>query len=231
MANYRPTYTDENDLGKRHQDVFSSLKGRILVNARAYYNHTYPHATRFDLITTSDSPSGRLDSLEYRAALIVYPNSMSREWKLLYKSNVCPPIEDAAFEICYWVEEDIKEVFDEVLEVGRYVAVRRRKKTTEPVGEWTAASAAVKKSTASATKDTTASAMKNTTASAMKNTTASAMKNTTASAMKNTTASAAYNNVGQGEATGQETLWKSKHTVRNPTIPSKDTVDTRVIEE
>jgi hypothetical protein len=102
----------------------------FIANARAFYTHTYPHAPRFDLITTSESPTGRLDSLEYRAALIVYPSPTSQEWKMLYKSNICPTIEDAAFEVCYWVEADMREVFDEVLEGGPYVAVRRR--TTAP---------------------------------------------------------------------------------------------------
>lgn len=45
---------------------------------------------------------------------------------MLYKSNVCPTIEDAAFEACYWVEKDMRGAFDRVLEIETYVAVRGR---------------------------------------------------------------------------------------------------------
>jgi hypothetical protein len=33
---------------------------------------------------------------------------------MLYKSNSCPTIEDAAFEVKYWVEEDMNAVFDKM---------------------------------------------------------------------------------------------------------------------
>ncbi|KAF1843651.1 uncharacterized protein K460DRAFT_433363 [Cucurbitaria berberidis CBS 394.84] len=99
------------------QETFRELKKRILSNAHAYYAHHFPRSERFDLITSSTTPTGRLDSREWRAALIVYPDPKRHDWRVLYKSNACPSVEDAAFEIKYWIEEDMSAVFDKV-EVG-----------------------------------------------------------------------------------------------------------------
>ena len=98
------------------QDTFQfcDLKKRILSNAHAYYAHRFPKADRFDLITSSTTPTGRLDSVEFRCALIVYLDPKSKNWLMLYKSNSCPTIEDAAFEVKYWVEEDMNAVFDKM---------------------------------------------------------------------------------------------------------------------
>jgi hypothetical protein len=93
---------------------FRDLKKRILSNAHAYYAHRFPKAEQFDFITSSTTPTGRLDSVEYRGALIVYPDPKSHNWQLLYKSNACPTVEDAAFEVKYWVEEDMAMVFEKM---------------------------------------------------------------------------------------------------------------------
>jgi hypothetical protein len=52
--------------------------------------------------------------VEWRAALIVYPDPKRRHWQLLYKSNPCPTVEDAAFEVKCWVEEDMAGVLDKM---------------------------------------------------------------------------------------------------------------------
>ncbi|KAF3049202.1 hypothetical protein E8E11_001979 [Didymella keratinophila] len=52
-------------------DDFTSLKSHILSNARALHISTYSYARHSDLITTSQSPTGRLDDLIYCAALIL----------------------------------------------------------------------------------------------------------------------------------------------------------------
>jgi hypothetical protein len=44
----------------------------------------------------------------------VYPDPKSHNWQLLYKSNACPTVEDAAFEVKYWVEEDMSTVFEKM---------------------------------------------------------------------------------------------------------------------
>jgi hypothetical protein len=93
---------------------FRDLKKRILSNAHAYYAHRFPNVHLFDFITSSTTPTGRLDSTEYRGALIVYPDPKSHNWQMLYKSNACPTVEDAAFEVKYWVEEDMAMVFEKM---------------------------------------------------------------------------------------------------------------------
>jgi hypothetical protein len=40
----------------------------------------------------------------------VYPDPKSHSWQLPYKSNACPTVEDAVFEVKYWVEEDMSIV-------------------------------------------------------------------------------------------------------------------------
>jgi hypothetical protein len=40
----------------------------------------------------------------------VYPDPRKKEWKILYLSNLCPTVEDAAFEIAFWMEEDLGDV-------------------------------------------------------------------------------------------------------------------------
>ncbi|KNG52654.1 hypothetical protein DDE82_001664 [Stemphylium lycopersici] len=49
---------------------FHNLKKRILSNAHACYAHRFPKADRFDLITSSTTPTGHLGSVEFRCALI-----------------------------------------------------------------------------------------------------------------------------------------------------------------
>jgi hypothetical protein len=115
---------------------FCDLKKRILTNAYAYYAHRFPKAERFDFITSSTTPTGRLDSVEYRGALIVYPDPASHNWQLLYKSNACPTVEDAAFEVKYWVEEDMSTVFEK-MEAGDVWAADV--KSTEPSKKFGAA--------------------------------------------------------------------------------------------
>jgi hypothetical protein len=44
----------------------------------------------------------------------VYPESKRRDWQLLYKSNPCPTVEDAAFGVKYWIEEDMAGVLDKM---------------------------------------------------------------------------------------------------------------------
>lgn len=94
---------------------FPQLKKRILSNAHAYFSHRYPQAERFDVITSSSTPRN-LASTQWRVALIVYPDPHKKEWKILYRSNVCPTVEDAAFEIAFWVEEDLGNVLGGIRE-------------------------------------------------------------------------------------------------------------------
>ena len=101
---------------------FRPLKKRILSNAHAYYAHRFPKAERYDLITASTTPAKSLASVEWRAALIVYPDPDRRDWQLLYKSNPCPTVEDAAFEVKYWVEQDMWGVLDKMNEGATWVA-------------------------------------------------------------------------------------------------------------
>jgi hypothetical protein len=81
---------------------FRNLKERILSNAHAYYSHCFPKAERFDSITSSTTPTGRLDGEEYIGALIVDSDPKSRNWTMLYKSNSSSTVEYAAFEVSYW---------------------------------------------------------------------------------------------------------------------------------
>ncbi|KAJ4298832.1 hypothetical protein N0V90_004074 [Kalmusia sp. IMI 367209] len=86
------------------------MKKAILSNAHALFGRDYPSASHFDVLTCSSTPTGRLDSQVWRASLVVYTSKESREWKMLYKSNVCETREDALFELLYWVEEDMEGV-------------------------------------------------------------------------------------------------------------------------
>jgi hypothetical protein len=61
----------------------------------------------------------------------VYPDPKSHNWQLLYKSNACPTVEDAAFEVKYWVEEDMANVFEK-MEAGDVWAADVKIATTEP---------------------------------------------------------------------------------------------------
>jgi hypothetical protein len=108
---------------------FRSLKKRILSNAYAYYAHRFPQADRFDLITASRTP-GNLASTNWRAALIVYPDPKKRGWQMLYKSNRCPTVEDAAFEVMYWVEEDMWGVLEKMEERGGRVGTKQEGNST-----------------------------------------------------------------------------------------------------
>lgn len=96
----------------RSYEDFRFTKKRILSNAHAYYAHRFPKAKRYDIITSSTTPTNSLASTQWRVALIVYPDPDRRDWKLLYKSNPCPTVEDAAFEVKHWVEEDMSRVLD-----------------------------------------------------------------------------------------------------------------------
>lgn len=98
------------------RDSFRDLKKRILSNAHAFYAHKYPKAERYDLITSSITPTN-LASVQHRAALVVYPNPKKRDWILLSKSNACPTVEDTAFEVLYRAQEDMSGVI-EGMEVG-----------------------------------------------------------------------------------------------------------------
>ncbi|EAT80450.2 hypothetical protein SNOG_12038 [Parastagonospora nodorum SN15] len=112
--NPRPSAASRSHLPPHHYaptQSFPQLKKRILSNAHAYFSHRYPQAERFDVITSSSTPRN-LASTQWRAALIVYPDPRKKEWKILYRSNVCPTVEDAAFEIAFWVEEDLGDVLE-----------------------------------------------------------------------------------------------------------------------
>lgn len=100
---------------------FSELKDRILSNARAFYAHTHTHAERFDLITVCSTKSRDLYKAAWQASLIVYPDPRSHEWLVLYKSGTYATVEDAAFEVCYWGEEDMRYALSKV-EVGETYA-------------------------------------------------------------------------------------------------------------
>lgn len=106
-------------------DSFHTLKKHILSNAYAYYAHRYRKAEQLDLITSSNIPHN-LSSTQWRAALIVYPDPGKKEWKVLYKSNVCPTVEDAAFEMQFWLEEDMWGVLEEVKEGESWSAEKSR---------------------------------------------------------------------------------------------------------
>jgi hypothetical protein len=96
-------------------ESFRILKKRILSNAHSYFSHRFPKAGRFDLITSSDTPRN-LSSTRWQAALIVYPDPSRRDWRVLYKSNACPTIEDASFEVKFWIEEDMWDILSEIKE-------------------------------------------------------------------------------------------------------------------
>ena len=119
--------------GYAPRETFRELKKRILSNAHAYYAHHYAHSERFDVITSSTTPTGRLDSTQWRAALIVYPDPKCHNWQMLYKSSTCPSVEDAAFEVKYWIEEDMTAVFDRMEEGDIWAAELNR---TAPNGPW-----------------------------------------------------------------------------------------------
>jgi hypothetical protein len=65
---------------------FQDLKKRILSNVHAYYAHHFRKADSFDFITPT-TLTGRLDSTEFRGALIVYPGLKSHNWQFLYKND------------------------------------------------------------------------------------------------------------------------------------------------
>ncbi|KAF2033335.1 hypothetical protein EK21DRAFT_86439 [Setomelanomma holmii] len=96
----------------RPGEPFWQFKKRVLSNAHAYYGHRYPRTKHYDLITSAVTPTRTLASTLWRATLIVYPEPGRREWQVLYRSNVCPTVEDAAFEIKFWIEEDMSGVLD-----------------------------------------------------------------------------------------------------------------------
>jgi hypothetical protein len=49
----------------------------------------------------------------------VYPNPRYRDWQIIYKSNRCPTVEDAAFELMHWVKEDMWDVLDRMKKSDR----------------------------------------------------------------------------------------------------------------
>lgn len=114
---------------------FRPLKKRILSNAHANYAQRFPKAERYDRITSSTTPTKSLASVEWRAALIVYPDPNRRDWKLLYKSNPCPSIEDVAFEVSYWVEDDISSVLKDMENGDIWAADKDLQENCKDTGE------------------------------------------------------------------------------------------------
>lgn len=83
-----------------------------IANAKALFWQKYPTAERYDVVSSSYTPNGRLGSLGYTAALVVYPTANKGNWTNLYRSNTCSTLDDALFEIMYWIGEDIHDVLE-----------------------------------------------------------------------------------------------------------------------
>jgi hypothetical protein len=96
----------------------------ILSNAKALYTKTYPTASRFDLVTSCRTLTGRLDSMGHSAALIVCFSD--GKWETIHRSNLCATVDDALFEVMYWVGEEVDEVLDETQVLGK-----RRRRTQD----------------------------------------------------------------------------------------------------
>jgi hypothetical protein len=121
-----------------------TMMSLILANAKALFAKTYPTADRFDVVTSCRTPTGRLDSMGYSAALIVCWEG--GKWETVRRSNVCETVDDALFEVMYWVGEEMDEVLaenpedrrdDVVNKTSKPTAKTSRKRAGEPLQEKT----------------------------------------------------------------------------------------------